>query len=97
DEVAGAVDDAEQRIDAVGDEPALEDVDDRNPAAGGGFERDAGVLLPRELEELRPLRGEERFVGGDDGFSQLERALDEGERDARPADQLDDDLARGVV
>ena len=69
DEVARAVDDAEQRVDAVGDQPALERIDDRNPAAGGGFEGDAGVLLARELEELRAFDGEQRFVRGDDRFA----------------------------
>src|SRR5829696_3873864 len=44
DDVAGAVHDADEGIDAVGEEAAGEGVDDGDAAAGAGLEGDAGVV-----------------------------------------------------
>src|SRR5207244_630764 len=46
-EVARAVDDADQRVNAVRDQPLLKRVDNRNAAAATGLERNAGVVLSR--------------------------------------------------
>ena len=53
DEVAGAVDDADQRVDVVGDEALREGVDDRNPAAAACFKGDAGIVLAGQARTIR--------------------------------------------
>jgi len=97
DEVAGAVDDAEDGVDAVGDKAAEDGVDDGDAAADGGFEGDAGIVLASEGEEFVAAEGEEGLVGGDDGFTEAEGAFDKGIGDGDAADEFDDDMAVGVV
>ena len=53
DDVARAVDDADEGVDPVGDEPPADGLDDRDAAAGTGLERDARVVLAGEGEQLR--------------------------------------------
>ena len=48
DDVAGAVDDADEGVDAVGDQPAADGVDDRNPPAATGLEGDARIMFACE-------------------------------------------------
>ena len=71
DKIAGAVDDADEGVDAIGDEAVLEGIDDRDAAATTGFEGDAGVMGAGELEYFAAAGGEETLVGGDDWFAGL--------------------------
>src|SRR5262249_643258 len=45
DDVAGAVDDADEGVDAIGGQATDQGVDDGDAAAGAGFEGDGGVVL----------------------------------------------------
>ena len=44
DDIARAVDDADQRVDSIGDQSACQRIDDRNAAAATGFGRAINVL-----------------------------------------------------
>ncbi len=69
DEIAGAVQDAAERLNLVGRE-ALADVgDDRNAAGDRRFERDAHIECAGAIEQLGAVLGEQSFVGGDDIFA----------------------------
>ncbi len=96
DEVARAVDDAGDPLDAVGGEAFAQRLDRRNAAGDGGFERDDHVLLARGREDLVSVQREQRFVGGDDVLAAHDRRQDRFFRDRRSADNLDHDVDVGV-
>ena len=79
DVIAGAVDDAIEMGDAVADETFAQALDDGNAAADAGFVVNVGSIFPRSGEELLAVRRQQRLVGGDDRFAELE-----GGEDHRP-------------
>ena len=97
DVVAGAIEDAVDRLDPGADEAVAHRADDRDAAADGRAEEEVDALLRGEREELRAGLGEELLVGGHDGLARLERLLHELLRDAGAADELDDDVDRRVA
>ncbi len=61
DEVARAVDDADQGVDPVGDQAVDQGRDDRDAAAAAGLEGDRDALPAGQGEQLRPAGGQQRF------------------------------------
>ena len=86
-----------QRNDAVGGEPLAQGGDDRHPAGDAGLERDHPVGLAGVFVNLRPVQGEQRFVGGHDVFAGRQGREDRVPRHVRPADQFDHHLYGRVV
>ena len=96
DVVAGAVDDAVDGKDAVGDEALAQRADDGYAAGDAGLEQQVALVLVRDLEEFRAALGQQGLVGGDDVLAALQRELGELERLRGAADELDDDVEVGV-
>ena len=97
DEVAGAVDDARHPQDAVAGEPLAQGLDDRDAAGDGGLEGDHDAAALRRLEDLVAVQGDEGLVGGDDVLAALDRGQHQLARRIGAADELDDDVDRGVL
>ena len=76
DEIARAVDDADQRVDAVCDQSVHEGVDDGNSAGAACLKGDAGFVFARQGKKLRSVGGKQAFVCGDDGLAKAQSALD---------------------
>ena len=97
DVVAGAVDDAEGREDAIGGQALLDGADQRDAPCDGGLEPDHHTVLPRLGEDLRAVMGQEGLVGGDHVLAGGERFQDKRAGGLEAAHQLDHDLHRRVV
>ena len=65
DEVGGAVDDGVDGVDLVAEQVFRQRADDGNGAADGSFEAETQPLFVGQVQQLRPLLGNEVFVGGD--------------------------------
>ncbi len=96
DVVAGAVDDADDAGDVVGEEGLGECGDDGDGSAAGSFELDAFFGAFGGGEDFLAVDGEEVFVGGDDVFAGFEGFEDEGAGGFEAADEFDDDVGVGV-
>jgi MFS family permease len=96
-DVAGSIDDPQQRINAVSDQSTREGVDDRDASPATGLEGDDSFVLSRQGKELFAPGRQETFVGGDDRFAQPQGALDALARRGGSAHQFDDDLHLRVV
>ena len=97
DVIAGAVDDAGNGTEAVGDKAFLEGTDDRYAAADAGLEADVALRRGCGLEEFLPMLGQQRLVGrhhvlaGPQGFEQI------GARRLVAAHQFDHDVDFRIV
>ena len=96
DVVARAVEDAVDLENLVAGEPLAEAADDRDAAAHGRAEVDVHAVLPRRVEDLLAVFGEQLLVGGDHRLARVERRQDKRAGDARASDRLDHD-AHGRV
>ncbi|MCY1356691.1 hypothetical protein D9M69_431510 [compost metagenome] len=97
DEVAGAVDDAGQPVDAVGREAFADRLDHRDAAGHGGLEGDHDALLAGLGEDLVAVHGDQRLVGGDHVLAVLDGFEDQLAGLGVATDQLDDDVDFRVV
>ena len=92
DVVGRAVHDAHDRQDAVGHQPLLEGLDHRDAAADAGLEADLHAFRGRGREDVAPLLGEQRLVGGDHVLAGLDGLEDKGLGRLDAADQLDNNV-----
>ena len=95
--VGGAVHNAHDRGDLVGDERVLQRIDDGNAAAHGRLE---GQFLAGGLgsfHDLFAMRGHERLVGCDHILTGSERVQYDRARDGGAADELHHDIDLGIV
>ena len=96
DEVAGAVEDAVDAADLVGGQRLAQRLDDGDAAGDRRLEVERDAVLLGELCQLEAVRGQQRLVGGDHVLAGAERRLDRRLGDAVTADQLDEDVYRGI-
>ena len=94
--VGGAVDDAHDRGDLVGDERVLQRVDDGDAAADRRLEGDLAVRLARGAHDLLAVGGHDGLVRRDDVLAGRKRAQDDLARRRGAADELDHDVDLGV-
>jgi len=97
DVIAGAVDDAVERVDAVANEPFAQRFDDGNAAANAGFVIKIRAEFFGRGKQLLAVRGQQRLVGRDDRFAELERGENHRPGDAGATDQFGDDVHLRVV
>ena len=97
DVIAGAVDDAVKRVDAVADKTFAQRFDDRNAAANAGFVVKIRAVFFRRGEKFLAVRGKQGLVGRDDRFAELERGKNHCPGNGRAADQFDDDVHLRIV
>ena len=96
DVIAGAVEDAVDARDLIAGEAVAQRLDDRNAAGNRRLEAERRALGLGELGEMKPVLGDQRLVGRDDGLAVAERRLDRGIGHAiRAADQFDKDIDVG--
>ena len=96
DEIGGAVDDAGDRLDAVGGQPLAQRLDDWNATGHRCFEADHHALGAGCGEDLAAVHRQQRLVRGDHMLAGGDRLHHQRARDAVAADQLDDDVYRRV-
>ena len=97
DEVAGAVDDPGEPLDAVPGQPFAQRLDDRDPAGHRGFERDHHPAGVGGLEDRVAVHGDEGLVGRDHVLAATNRLEDEPAGRIGAADELDDDVDVGIA
>src|SRR5690606_4108580 len=97
DEVAGAVDDAGQPVDAVGRQTFADRLDDRDAAGNRRFEGDDHALLAGTGEDLVAMHGDQRLVGGNHVLAVVDGLEYQFLGQGVAADQLDDDVDLGVI
>ena len=97
DVVAGAVEDADDQVEAVGDEPLADGLDDGNAAGDAGLEEELAAMPADGVEDLRAVLAEQRLVGRDDDLAGAEGAQGELAGDRGAADELAHDVDLGVV
>ena len=97
DEIAGAVDDAGQPLDAVGGEAFAQCLDDGDAARHSRLESDHHALGLRRGEDLVAVFGDQMLVGGDHVLAVGDRLHDQLARRLQPADQLHHDVDLGIV
>ena len=97
DEIAGAVDDARDPLDAVRGKALPQRLDDGDAPAYGGFEGDHNVLLLRRREDFVAVHRQQRLVGGHHMLAVLDRREDQILGNCVPADQLDHDVDLGIA
>ena len=93
DVVAGAVQDAEDAVDAVAHEAFAQALDDRDAARYACFVEDRAAARFRRVEDLAYVVRQQRLVRRDDRLALFERTQDELAGNGRAADQLDHDVA----
>ena len=96
DVVAGAVDDAVQTEQLVGDEAFAECLEHGDAAGHAGLKINRDVRLLGEGDELLAPLGKERLVGGDEGFAGGEGGLGHLEGFRGVAEKLHHDLDGGM-
>ena len=96
DVVGGAVEDAVERLNIVGDQALAEGLDDGDAAAYAGFKPESNLVLHGGFKEAVPALGEQGFVRGDDVFAGLQGGQDELVGRVNPAYDFDCDLDGGV-
>ena len=97
DVIASAVDDAVEAGDAVADQSFAQDFDDRNAAGNARFVIKIGAGILRGLEQLFAVRGEQRFIGRDDRFAELQCVQHQLARRGGAAYQFHDECNLRVV
>ena len=63
DVVTGAVEDAVDPRETIGDEALAQGLDERNTAGDAGFEKEMPAVLPRRGTNLRAMGTDQRLVG----------------------------------
>ena len=96
DVVAGAVENAVDRLDLVARETFAQDADDRDAAANRRAKVYVDVVLRRRLENLVTIFREQLLVRCDYALAAVERFKDKCLGDARAANCLDDDVDSGI-
>ena len=92
DVIAGAVDDAVKRVDAVADKPFAQRFDDGNAAANARLVIKIRAVFFRGGKKLLAVRGQQCLVRSDDRLAEPERGQNHRPGDAGAADQFDDDV-----
>ena len=92
DEVAGAVDDAGHRFDAVGSQAFAQGFDDRDAAGHRRFKHYHHIFFRRQRENFVAIFGQEFFVGGYHMFAVFDGAQHHFACRIRTADQLHHDI-----
>ncbi len=92
DEVAGAVDDAGQPVDAVGRQTFADRLDHRDTTGHCGFEGNDNPLLARLGKDLVTVHGDQRLVGGHHVLAILDGLEHQVTRHGVATDQLDDNV-----
>ena len=92
DVVAGAVEDTEQGLNAVGADALAQHRVNRNAAANRGLEAQAHAALGGAPPDVETVQRDQFLVGRDDAFPVGDGALHHLPRHARTADQLDHDV-----
>src|SRR5690606_2997261 len=96
DEIAGAVDDASQPVDAVGGQAFADRLDHRDATGHGGFVGDNHAFLAGAGEDLVAVHGDQCLVGGDHVLAMLDGLEHQFLGDGVATDQLDDHVDLGV-
>jgi hypothetical protein len=93
DVVAGAVEDAGDRLDLVADHRLAQHLHRRRAAHHRGLEQQRHIAGLRQHRQFGAVLGDQRLVGGDDRLADPQRHLD-GDlgRPVRAADQFDEDV-----
>ena len=86
-----------KRVDAVADKPFAQRFDDGNAAANAGFVIKIRAVFFGRGKQFLAVRGQQRLVGRDDRFAELERGENHRPGDARAADEFGDDVHLRVV
>jgi hypothetical protein len=94
-EIAGAVQNAVEAIDAVAGEPLLDGGDDRNTACHRGAIKQLTTMPPGQLFQRRTLLGNQFFVGRDHRLACRERQPHPVTSRIEPPGQLHDDVGIG--
>ena len=97
DEVAGAVDDAGQPVDAVGRQTFTDRLDHRDTTGYGGFEGDDHAFLAGTGEDLIAVHGDQRLVCGDHMLAVVDGLEHQFMGQGVAADQLDNDIDFRVI
>ena len=92
DEIARAVDDARDPLDAVGGQALAQHLDRRNATGDGRFKSDHDVVLPRGVEDFVAVKCQQRLICRHDVFAADDRGENGFFRDGRAADHFDDDV-----
>ncbi len=95
--VGGAVHDAHDGIDAVGDKRMLQRVDDGDGAADAGLEGDFQAVGLGQAHDLFASGSHQRLVSRNHGLAVLQRAHDDVLGNAGAADKLDYQVYLGVA
>ena len=96
-EVAGAVDDAGDALDAITRESLPDRLDNRNTARHRGLERDGHPSIVRGTEDLVAVKRDQGLVGGDHVLAVGDCPHHQIECGVDAADELHHDLDLGVV
>ena len=97
DVIAGAVDDAVKRVDAVADKTFAQRFDDGNAAANAGLVIKIRAVFFGRGKQFLAVRGQQRLVRRDDRFAQLERGENHRPGDGGAADEFGDDVNVRIV
>src|ERR1039457_3396873 len=97
DVIAGAVDDAVKRVNAVADKTFTQRFDDGNAAANARLVIKIRAVFFGRGKQFLAVRGQQRLVGRDDRLAELERGQDHRPGNARAADEFGDDVHLRVV
>ena len=97
DEVAGAVEDALERLDLVGGQALGQGGDDRHAAGDAGLEGDGPAVPAGGVEDLGAVLGQQRLVGRHHVLARRQQRQHRLPRPVDAADQLDGDLDVGVA
>ena len=96
DVVAGAVQDAIDALDGIAGQSLAQGFDDRNAARDRRLEGKRDALFLGERGEPHAVLGEQRLVGGDEGFARAESGFRRRKRGALLApDQFDEKIDAG--
>ncbi|MEY4403470.1 MAG: hypothetical protein RIR91_1505 [Verrucomicrobiota bacterium] len=97
DMVTGAIEDADDELEAVGDEAFADGLDDGDAAGDAGLEEELAAMLADGGEDLRAVLAEQGLVGGDHDLACAERTEGELAGLGGPADEFADHVDLGVV
>ena len=92
DVIAGAVNDAVKGGDAIAHKAFAEGFDDGNAAGHAGFVIEIGAVFFGGGEQFFAMGGEQRLVGGDDGFAEFEGGEDHLAGGGGAADEFGDEM-----
>ena len=97
DVIAGAVHDAVKRRDAVADKTFAQRLDNGNAAGDARLVIKIGAVFFCRRKKFLAVRGEQRFVGRDDGFAELERGQHNFARHRSAADEFSHKIYFGIT